>query len=393
MTHVGVDLEQFVTDPYGSGIQRVLQYLAITWPTDLATAEFVVPHRDEFLLLSPDQAASLVGLAFADNDSRDVREVVTKHVEELADSVPRVRQGSLLACFGAWLLPEVSYLPRVLDRFALFDTSMPAAMIGYDALPMTDPANYRFPPGRGSDVSRYFRYLATCDAVVCISDYSRRAILDRLRRNRSLLTTVAHPGGDHVAVRAPASSTSGTPIHYLRVGTMDARKMPVEIAEAFAIARLEGVRASLTFIGKPSPSDHNINQTVARITNNDIGAEWITDASDAEVSEHMRRADVFLSFGVEGYGIPVWESLRQGVPVLYGGIQPAADLMAGLGAVRVNDASVQGIAEMFRSYSAHEQINELKNLIDPSAVPQWRQFTQAVVRATLASRDHSALGQ
>ena len=40
---VGLDIEQFVRDPYGSGIQRVLQYLALTWPSGDVEPHFVVP--------------------------------------------------------------------------------------------------------------------------------------------------------------------------------------------------------------------------------------------------------------------------------------------------------------------------------------------------------------
>ena len=114
-----------------------------------------------------------------------------------------MKDGDLLSIYDAWLLPEVSYLPSVLRRFELFARCVPTVMIGYDALPMTEPANYRFRPGSSAWVSEYFRHLATADAVVCISDWSRDAILGRLRRDPALPITVAHPGGDHLAVRAP----------------------------------------------------------------------------------------------------------------------------------------------------------------------------------------------
>jgi hypothetical protein len=55
MIHIGVDLEQYITDPQSSGIQRVLQQLARQWPGDLANADFVVPYRGRYLLLSPQQ--------------------------------------------------------------------------------------------------------------------------------------------------------------------------------------------------------------------------------------------------------------------------------------------------------------------------------------------------
>ena len=62
--HIGIDIEQFVRDPYGSGIQRVLQQLARHWPAGVG-ADFVVPIGDEFGLLTPVQAAEVLTIPFA----------------------------------------------------------------------------------------------------------------------------------------------------------------------------------------------------------------------------------------------------------------------------------------------------------------------------------------
>ena len=42
--YVGIDIEQFVRDPYASGIQRVLQYLALEWPVDDVQAAVSYTH-------------------------------------------------------------------------------------------------------------------------------------------------------------------------------------------------------------------------------------------------------------------------------------------------------------------------------------------------------------
>ena len=188
----------------------------------------------------------------------DVRDVVRGRIAELEPI--RVKDGDLLSIYDAWLLPEVSYLPSVLRRFELFARCVPTVMIGYDALPMTEPANYRFRPGSSAWVSEYFRHLATADAVVCISDWSRDAILGRLRRDPALPITVAHPGGDHLAVRAPIAQER--PV-FARLGTLEARKRPVEIAEAFREAVASGgLDAELLFIGGASASDDAINRAI-----------------------------------------------------------------------------------------------------------------------------------
>lgn len=380
MMHIGIDIEQFITDPYGSGIQRVLQYLAKDWPHDVATAEFVIPHRDMFLLLSPEQAADLIGIAFAPRENDDLRLAVADQVARLAEEMPSVRQGALLAMFSGWLLPEVSYLPQVLKRFSIFQHSMPTRMIGFDALPMTEPANYRFKPGTVGDVSEYFRLLASADTVVCISDYARTSILTRLRRNDSLTTSVAHPGGDHIPIPTTARHATHAPVKFLRVGTMEARKMPVELVHAFRAARHAGVQAELTFIGMPSASDAFINAEVERAISDDIGVRWIQRASDDEVMKHIFASDVFVSVGTEGYGIPVLEAIRLGTPVAFGGIQPAGELMCGFGAVDIGGTNEEHLTSMFSRFSNFEQLHQLRAEVDPLAVPTWSDFARAVAK-------------
>jgi len=382
VTHLGIDLEQFVTDPYNSGIQRVLQYLAREWPLEDATCDFIVPWDGRYLLIPPSQAAYLLDAAFTAPDAEHVRVEVSSRLALLAEELPQVGNATLLSHFDAWLMPEVSYLPQVLERLALMQRTMPCTMIGYDALPMTDPGNYRFRPGSAAQVSEYFRLLTTADSVVCISDYTRETLLRRLRRNPALATTVAHPGGDHVPIAFPHGGESDAHVvTFLRVGTMESRKCPREVAEAFGVARSEGVEARLMFIGRPSASDSDLNRAIRAACDADPAVTWIESASDAEIRDAMEAADVFLSVGTEGYGIPVLESIRRGTPVLFGGTQPAGDVVAGKGAHPVGAATVENLAEAFATYSRPAAVQTLRETLDPHAVPRWSDFTHAVARA------------
>lgn len=384
MMHIGVDLEQFVSDPQSSGIQRVLQQLAREWPHDLAQADFVVPYRDQFLLLSPQQADELVSLAFTVNTGEQLREAVSRHVDGIAHQAPSVDEGRLLALYGAWLLPEVSYSPSVLERFERFARIMPTSMIGYDVLPMSEPTNYRLTPGVAALASEYFRLLAKTDSVVCISNHTRDDIWQRLRRDRALPISVAHPGGDHIPAAKNTDRRDG-PTRFLRVGTLEARKMPVEIAEAFQTARAQGADAELVFVGRPSASEPAINHAIQQACDAGVGITWIQDANDTEVARHIRDADVFLSFGVEGYGIPVLEAIRMGTPVLFGGVQPAAELMLGRGATRVEEMTHEALASTFSRLSKPTMRQSQAGAINADAVPMWRDFALGVVEGVFSA--------
>jgi len=384
MTCVGIDIEQFTCDPYGTGIQRVLQYLALRWPSEQVQADFVVPNPNragQFLLLSPAQAAELIGIAFASREpDSDVVAEVHQHLADLVDqrAVTAVKLGDLVSLYDAWLLPEVSYLPSVLERFEIFRRCMRTVMIGYDTLPMTEPANYRFKPGNAAWVSEYFRMLAVADCVVCISDYARDSILDRLRRDRALPITVAHPGGDHLDVRP---RTPGGSTRFARLGTLEARKRPLEILQGFTDAIDSGLDAELLFIGKKSSSDERINQALLAAIDAGYPVSWVQGASDEEVYELVNGSDVFISVGIEGYGIPVLEAIRLGVPVIFDGVQPAGELMQGHGARRVAAATRADMQAAFMQFGTQSVRDGLSAELDAGAVPTWTQFALQVAQA------------
>ena len=373
---VGIDLEQFASDPYGSGIQRVLQYLAREWPVGEIEADFIFPDRGLYALLTPSQAFTILSLPFQELPTDgDLRQLVKDAISDA--EAPRVREADLLSMYTAWLLPEVSYSPVVLQRFRIFNASMITVMIGFDALPMTEPRNYRFPPDMAPYVSDYFRQLACADRVVCISEHAREEMWSALRRPMNLITEVAHPGGDHLAVSAPASADDR--VTFVRLGTLEARKMPVEILQAFMEADLDN--SELIFIGGPNSSDESINSAVRAAIDSGAPVKWIQGASDQEVRDHIAAADVFLAIGTEGYGIPVLEAIALGTPVLYSGIQPAAEIMRNAGAVELPGHSHEQLVEMFRDYSRAEKVAELCGDINVSAIPRWKTFVDVVARA------------
>ena len=386
MTRVGIDLEQFIADPYGSGIQRVLQQLALLWPSEGPEADFVVPAGDGFRILEAADAAALLSMPF-EVDAGDAGQLRQRVQAFLASrDRPVVGLEQVMRPLGAWLLPEVTYLPSVHQRCRQAAERMPVAMIGYDALPMTQPQNYRFRPGTAADVSEYFRLLVNATSVVCISDFTRNDLIDVLGRDPQAVTTVAHPGGDHELAghepNGPHGFSQETSIQgpmFLRVGTLEARKSPVEIARAFRSINRSGVEAQLVMVGRPSASDDAINDAVAHIVDQGVGVTWIQEAGDVQIHELMQQADAFLSFGTEGYGIPVLESLAVGTPVLFGGIQPAAELMLGAGARRILEANDLHLDTALAEWADPDRITGLARQIDATQIPTWRDFVHGVV--------------
>jgi hypothetical protein len=363
---VGIDIEQFFLDPFASGVQRVLQYLAKEWPADLP-ARFVIPRADHYKLLTPDQAYSLISIPFDSGiTGLDLGRTVTEHVHELETET--CSENELMSMFTTWFLPEVTYEPSVLRRFESFQQRVPTAMIGYDVLPMTHPGNYMFTPGTLANVSEFFRLVASTDTLICISDYAKDSIMETLRRNPNKRTTVAHPGGDHIPIRTkePQSSTTKS---LLRLGTIEARKAPLEILEEFerAVTGNLNLDIELHFVGKPASVDIYLNDAIEKAIARGLPIRWTQGATDAQVMQIIQGSDVFLSYGTEGYGIPVLESIRMGTPVVFDGIQPAGEIMEAHGAHR------SPLERVFTHQVAHS-VSES----DQALVPTWKNYVQSV---------------
>ena len=369
---IGIDLGQFALDPFGSGVQRVLQQLAHHWPDDIS-AEFVVPNESGFGALDSTGAYQLLSTTFESRPAdHEAPTLIANRARTLF--VNEVGHDQLSGRYSSLLVPEMTYDHANLHRIRAMQKSMPVTMIAYDALPMSHPENYHFTPGTHGNVSEYLRILRDAQTLVCISEFSRQQMFDVLCRDRSKTTEVAHPGGDHIPVSDP--SNPPTRPMFLRVGTMEARKHPVEIVTSFMSAVDDGLEADLVFVGSPSRVDVAINAAVQRAIDSGYPVRWITDATDHQVVEHMGAATAFLSYGIEGYGIPVLEAIRRGLPVLFEGIQPAGDIMEGRGAIRVPLGSDAATWRGAMDQAAHG-----RSRLDPDGVPTWSDFASVVARA------------
>ena len=135
------------------------------------------------------------------------------------------------------------------------------------------------------------------------------------------------------------------------------------------------------FIGNPSASDASINHAVEAAIDRGFPVRWIVGASDESVYDTVQASSAFLSIGTEGYGIPVLEAIRLGTPVLYDGVQPAGDIMAGKGARRVPAMAHDDLVQAFVEHAQRGAMAMLESELQPEAVPTWADFASAVAHS------------
>ncbi len=79
--------------------------------------------------------------------------------------------------------------------------------------------------------------------------------------------------------------------------------------------------------------------------------------------------------------VALLEAVRLGTPVLFDGVQPAAEYMAGAGAIRIEATTHDVLAAEFTSWADRNRLTDLSKEMDPRVVPTWASFAPRVAEA------------
>lgn len=150
--------------------------------------------------------------------------------------------------------------------------------------------------------------------------------------------------GDRPAGEQPMSVT---PIKALCVGTIDPRKNHATLLSALSLIREThpDLDLHLTLVGNAYPGADALAAEITRAGVRDPGLEWIQGADDTELDRLYRECafTVFPSL-VEGFGIPVLESIWYGRPCICSPDGAVGERALGGGCLTVDVASPQALA-------------------------------------------------
>lgn len=186
------------------------------------------------------------------------------------------------------------------------------------------------------------RSLRVADAVICVSETTRRALLERF--DVAGPVHVIHHGADHVdAVPAPDAISEkwldalGLKDFVLYAGALDARKNVELAVEACARAGCTLVLAGQRWFGGGA-----IERKIAAARERGADVRHLGYLDESVFYALMRRARVFVfPSRYEGFGLPPLEAMRLGVPTVVsdGGALPE---VVGDGALVVSPDDVDG---------------------------------------------------
>jgi glycosyltransferase involved in cell wall biosynthesis len=239
----------------------------------------------------------------------------------------------------------------------------PRAALFFDAIALQYP---EFTPEKS--VARYPAYLQELtmfDGVAANSEASRAALADYWKwlgiadaPPVAAITPAPDPPGPDVQ-KARAGAEAGAPAKeaapvVLCVGTIEGRKNQAALLEACESLWARGLRFELRLIGMPRPETGRAAlEQIARLRRAGRPLRYDGAAGDSTREEAYAEAafTVYPSL-VEGFGLPVAESLSRGKPCICSGRGALGELARGGGCLEVDPPGPRELAAAIQSLLA-----------------------------------------
>lgn len=293
-----------------------------------------------------------------------------------------------------WVADRV---PGHQEKFTAWrDRGVRMLFVIYDLLPVQRPD--WFPPGMDAMHAEWLQCIGTIsDALLCIShsvaeDAQYWFRQHPLVREQELSVGYFYPGNDPVSTRP----TLGLPEDaekvlaelavcpmYLMVGTIEPRKGHAFVLDAFERAWGMGADINLVIVGRPGWMSEDLIERMRNHEQLERRLWWMEQASDEYMGRIMDTATALIAASEgEGFGLPLVEAAREGLPVLARDIpvfrevgDGFADYFDGLSPEHLTSLLMQGVKPETACECAF-----------PAAV-SWKETT-AVILEMLRDPDH-----
>jgi glycosyltransferase involved in cell wall biosynthesis len=272
---------------------------------------------------------------------------------------------------------EPSFNRKIVEHFMELPQNVKTTTIVYDTFPMTKPNFYS---GNGFTAnSLYFRSLMKKQNIVTNYELTKIQIENLIRNGEKELgeILVVPLGADHFHKIERYEDLNQIP-EIIMLGTLDPRKKHRVIFDALKIVNAKSIKFRVTFIGKESYHNVDLFNYFKELDN--PWFRWVRDASDSEISWKLENSQILVLLGEEGFGLPAFEAWQKGCLVIFGGIQPAAELLQAKGALKLPDEDTDSIAKFFDKYAEgnYEKLKLAISSMSKDALPTWRNFVDQV---------------
>jgi glycosyltransferase involved in cell wall biosynthesis len=206
-------------------------------------------------------------------------------------------------------------------------------------------------PGSRARFQHYIESLAAFDLVICVSQESCDH-LHRLWLDRGTAATATCVERWPVEWDRPARHAIGNPSRNLIVcvGTLESRKNYATLLRALESLWEEGLTFEFELIGRSTGSyGHKILPSIRKIQKRGWPFRWLKHVDD----ERLERAYRDCAFTVypslmEGFGLPILESLSHGKPCICGDNGALGEASAAGGCLNVDQTSSRALADAIK---------------------------------------------
>lgn len=336
-----------------TGIQRVCRALFEELDAAGKTAPLCYdPHLVGWRPLVPGELAVLRDRSGGTGKSRGAKWTLAQKISGAGRRWLRAR--SVLPRATGLICPELfsakvgARLPALLQAVA-----GPRVAIFYDAIPLKFPE--LTPGGTVARFPVYLRELLLFDGVVAISEDSAASLRDYWRWLGVQNAPIVHAiplGIDRPIASAdgePAATSSSVP-RILSVGTIEGRKNHLALLDACETLWREGLQFELQLIGLARAD--TAGRALLRITElQQAGRPLLFRGSLGETALHAAYRQchftVYPSL-IEGFGLPVLESLQYGKPCICSGRGALGESARGGGCLTLDSVDAVGLATAIR---------------------------------------------
>jgi glycosyltransferase involved in cell wall biosynthesis len=279
------------------------------------------------------------------------------------------------------LIPDLCWDSRVGSWQKLAAQPGRKVAIFHDAMPLRLPGQSS---SRDTLFAEYVRSLGLMDLVICVS---REVEQDLLRYWKEFgispkATKVIPWPMPFQGSRPKSTSPQGTP-KILYVSRLRLRKNHMILLKACEMLWQEGYDFHLDLIGiADAPADTwKILRHIRRLTRNGRPVRWLRHVSDVELAKAYGACSftVFPS-RMEGFGLPILESLWHRRPVICGSNGAIGEVSSGGGCLQVDQNDpvdlARGMESLLRNQDLH---NRLSQEIDGRCFRSWEDYQEDLV--------------
>lgn len=367
MKPIYIDLTSLIGHPFRTGIQRVEREIIERWPGPRPLQPVMFDESvGEMRLLSP----KIFDLLLCPSMSFDEARMVLHEAASTENFVLGRSDIDIL------LNPELLWEKGRAQYYRDFCAEGGRAVwVVHDFFPVLRPENYQ--SGSAKGCMYYYRSIRSISAPIFMSKRTQMEYEKRIMRGNAASGITIPLGGDTFG--SPVQRFSRSRKAFLVVGTIERRKRVDEIIEAFQVHWARGGCGELMLVGRLDEFALKEQDLIASLKDEArfTYAGALPDKAIADLFK-IARATIYNS-REEGFGIPPYESLHLGVPVILRKGIPSVEMLSDGGRIELRPED--GVSQLASAVDRLMDDVEAENIWTEAGalhIPTWSEYVSQV---------------